>query len=235
MKLRYALYPNPFSDDPEDCVARIVPAGKITFEQFKDRVANQNTTVSRSDAYAVLEDAMAMAINLVKDGYIVDIGLVILGLAVQGPFEGLMDLYDPARHKVVARPRANQRLRRATRSISGLERTLPREAAPHPRMFVDAGSGTRGDRVTPGGIAYLWGRRLQFDPADPAQGIFFVAEDYRATRVDMVIMNKPGQLFFQIPDLPAGRYRVEVRAILRHGRQLKVGKVDEWLTVEPSM
>jgi hypothetical protein len=39
-------------------------------------------------------------------------------------------------------------------------------------------------------------------------------------------------LFFAFPDLPAGRYRLEVRAIARHASDLRCGALQNLLLVE---
>jgi len=39
---------------------------------------------------------------------------------------------------------------------------------------------------------------LKFDPADANQGIFFVAEDGSATRMDIAGRNKPSELMFML-------------------------------------
>ena len=60
--------------------------------------------------------------------------------------------------------------------------------------------------MTPGGLAQLDGHRLKFDPADPAQGIFFVAADRRETRVEEIARNRPAELILRVPPLAAGTY-----------------------------
>lgn len=52
-------------------------------------------------------------------------------------------------------------------------------------------------------IAEMAGRRLEFDPSDANPGIFFVAADGSATRVDVEGRNKPDELMFLTPALAA--------------------------------
>lgn len=81
--------------------------------------------------------------------------------------------------------------------------------------YTDTNSRERNGLVTSGGMGELAGHRLKFDPTDENQGIYFVAEDGSATKVDVVGLNKPAALMFIVPDtLAPGDYTLEVRAIL---------------------
>ena len=85
--------------------------------------------------------------------------------------------------------------------------------------------------MTPGGAARLVGYDLKFDPADPNQGAFFIAADNSETRAEILIHNMPRELSFLNPALPAGVYRLQVRAILNDTPDLRVGQLEEQLTV----
>ncbi len=102
---------------------------------------------------------------------------------------------------------------------------------PNPEVYNDFNSGERDSVLTSGGMGQLTGHRLKFDPADVKQGIFFVAEDNSATKVEIVGRNKPGDLMFTVPELPSGDYRVEVRAIMSGGVQVRTGVLLATLTV----
>ncbi len=93
------------------------------------------------------------------------------------------------------------------------------------------GSGERNSVLTAGGMGQLTGHRLKFDPADANQGIFFVAEDNSATRVEIVGRNKPGDLMFTVPALSPSDYRAEVRVIMSGGVQIRTGALLAMLTV----
>jgi hypothetical protein len=65
---------------------------------------------------------------------------------------------------------------------------------------------------------------LGFDPADPEQGIFFLAADNGATRVSIVGKNTAAELMFLVPaTLVPGDYSLELRTtmgnhVIRTGR-----------------
>jgi hypothetical protein len=77
----------------------------------------------------------------------------------------------------------------------------------------------------------LHGHRLKFDPDDPTQGIFFVHSDHSETPVEVVGENLPAKLIFTVPALPAGDYRLTVRATVNGTTEVRSGTLDETLTV----
>lgn len=83
-------------------------------------------------------------------------------------------------------------------------------------------------------MARISGSQLKFDPADPAQGVFFVQlSNQKETQVPTVdvLDNTGGTLTFQVPDkLPKGDYTVVVRSTMK-GKALRDGKLQDTLTV----
>ncbi len=113
-----------------------------------------------------------------------------------------------------------------------LERVSAGLPTPDPEDFEDVTSETRNAQVTPGGLARLSGSRLKYNPNDPQQGVFFIDSAGAATRVDMIVRNKPGELNFLIPaTLAAGAYTLEVRALLSRTTQLRTGLLPHTLQV----
>ena len=102
--------------------------------------------------------------------------------------------------------------------------------------FYDNGSETQNKLITPNGGARIKGSLLKFDEEDENQGIFFIDQsDNSEHRVDQPLLrNKPGELIFILPDLPAGGYRLEVRSILPHTSTLRTGALTDELTIAGS-
>ena len=93
------------------------------------------------------------------------------------------------------------------------------------------GSDTRNGQLTPGNIAQIRGSRLKFDISDPAQGIYLIAADGLETKVTTIARNMPAQLDFLVPVLISGEYKLEVRAIIYKGKELKKSALQGVLTV----
>ena len=103
---------------------------------------------------------------------------------------------------------------------------------PNPLEYTDINTGERNSVLTPGGMGQLVGHRLKFDPADPEQGVFFMAPDgSSSTRVSLVGKNMPGELMLLVPDtLVAGDYLLVVRVAFGED-DVRMGTLEATLTV----
>jgi hypothetical protein len=82
--------------------------------------------------------------------------------------------------------------------------------------------------LEPGGGLKLIGSFLKFDPDDERQGIFLVATGGEEKRMEMVVHNKPSTLIFQLPySMPEGRYKLEVRTIVRGTSEIRKGRLQD--------
>ncbi len=232
MAIKYVLVENNLTTDPDDYMARVQPVGAADLEAIIERMIQQGSTVTRADIVSVLEDYHTAIENLLLEGQNVNTPLANFSVSIKGVFQGLTDSFDPARHRLNAVVTPGPRLRKALRERGQVVKQEAVKAAPHPVDYIDLNSGERNGILTPGGMGEVLGHRLKFDPSDPAQGIFFIAEDGTETRVTVVGRNKPGDLMFLVPaSLAAGEYTLEVRAIFRKTTDLRVGRLDEVLTV----
>jgi hypothetical protein len=211
-------------------VGRVQSGGTVFFEGLVDIVAHSRTTVAKSDVLAVLEDYHYAIEELVRDGKTVVTPHVVVRAGIEGTFEDLADWFDPARHRIVVRVSAGTRLRQAVHDVV-VDKIRTDPPKPHLQVYIDVDSGTKNSVVTPGGGARIEGVWLRYDPADPAQGIFFVDQAGAETRVQRLILNTPGLLAFNVPDLAPGHYRIEVRATIRNNAEVRTGKLGEDLIV----
>jgi hypothetical protein len=80
-------------------------------------------------------------------------------------------------------------------------------------------------------IVLLRGTRLTFDETDDEQGVFFVSGDDAATRANVYSRHGTTHIDCKVPDLPAGPYRVEVRARSHRG-DILIGTAENLVTVQ---
>ena len=85
--------------------------------------------------------------------------------------------------------------------------------------------------LTPGGAGRILGGQLKFDPADPRQGVFFVARDESETRANLLIRNMPSEVTVVVPSLKPGTYRLRVRAAFGSSDDIRTGSLEASLTV----
>ncbi len=227
----YIVLENHLTTDPDDYMAIVQPSGTATQEDVIEHIIQQGSTVTRADILSVVEDYTTAIIYMVLDGKNVNTPLANFGTSIKGVFDGKGDAFDPSRHQLRGTISAGKKYRK---EIAGRGKTSKGEAhirTPNPEEYNDLNTGERNGVLTAAGMGHIVGHRLKFDPADPNQGIFFIAEDGSAMRVDITGRNKPSDLLFTVPALVAGDYRVEVRAILPGGTQVRTGALVMTLTV----
>jgi hypothetical protein len=230
MTVQYVLYENHLTSDPEDYSARVLPSGSADEEIILETMIQRGSTVTRADIVSVLTDYFSTIESLVLDGYNVNTPIANFSISIKGLFSGLGDGYDQARHQISPVVNPGSRLRHTIRNraqVTKQETLLPK---PNPVEYLDVSTTTRNHLLTPGGFGKLGGHRLKFDPGDPAQGVFFLGLDGTPTQVATIGQNKPSELMFLVPALPAGEYGLEVRAAF--GKiGLRTGLLDATLTV----
>jgi hypothetical protein len=180
----------------------------VELDEVVDLIIRQGSTVTRADILGVLEGFETAVVNLLLEGARVNTPLANDRASVRGIFEeGNLD-YDPTRHQVVGAISAGRRLKAVLRSRSQVAHVKARYAAPTLLLYVDCDSEEQNGAVTLRRDGAGDGRLAKFDPADPAQGVFYVHQDGSATRVPVVGHNKPSKLMFVAPASLAPRQLV---------------------------
>jgi hypothetical protein len=148
---------------------------------------------------------------------------------IRGTFAGPDDSFDPSRQRLVVNLLPGALLKKGI----GKEGQVTKEVIDKPRPILtqcfDLGSGTANQELTPGRGIHISGKLLRFDPADPAQGVFFVAADGTEMQSDELLEDRPCKLIVRVPALAAGSYTVEVRAGFND--EVRTGKLDKPLAV----
>ncbi len=232
MPIRYYLLPNALTDDPNDFIARVQRRGTKTLDDIVEAILESGSTVTRPDVLSVLDHYHTLIERFLAEGYFVTTPTAIYRLTMRGRFESVRDTFDARRHKIHIAVHVNRRLERAVRLRAEVHKIPATAKAPVLAEFFDLNSGERNARLTPGGIGRLIGYRLHFDQDDPQQGIYFTAEEGQSWRASIVARNTYSELIFSIPDdLPPGTYRLEVRAILWLGSDIRHGELPAPLIV----
>lgn len=215
---------------PDQYTARVI-ARTAGLEQLIDRMMQHGSSVCRSDVISVLEDFFMTLENMLLEGWNVSTPGANYRVTVHGVFEGRSADFDPEKHRVTVQVAAGRRLRRAIRERATVVRQVQPAPAPVVVEYVDVASGAAHSALTPGGMGLVTGKLLKFDPADAAQGIFFVAADGTATRVELVAWRGVRKHIFQVPALRPGEYELQVRASFNGNGDVRVGALPDKLTV----
>lgn len=231
MSLKFALFENHLTSDPNDYMAVVQNLQSKTQEDVIDLMIGRGSTVTKAEALSVMEEYAASIEQLLKDGFSINTPLFNLSPSVKGVFYGPEENFNPAEHSVKINITTGTRLNSIGQQVS-VERVEGSSPKPDPKYLYDHGSDTRNEVLTPGNIAQIRGSRLKFDPTDPQQGVYLVAADSTETKAVTVSRNMPSELDFLVPPLAAGEYKVEIRAILYKGKELKKSNLPQLLTVD---
>lgn len=212
MTINFTLQRNETLSDPRLCTARVRPSGTADLEAIVGYMM-ETATVAKPDVLGVLEGFFRAVEYLLLDGKNVVTPIAVYRTAIQGLFVDEQDGFDPSRHAVRAAASAGARLRRAVRMGAQVNKLHGVAPAPAPKRYCDIETGQDNAALTPGGQGRVLGLHLSFDPADPQQGVFFLAADGTAVRVERPpARNKPGEVILVVPALPAGAYTLVCNA-----------------------
>lgn len=240
MSIKYALFKNHLTADPDDYAAIVQIAGSVDLDKIADRIVAHGSTVGRADVLATLELAVTVCEEAIDNSEHINFGgLVDMYPRVKGVFVNATDPWDPARHRAAVGANAGVRVRKHVREQAQVERVEALKPAPNLVAYADTGSGDTDDTVTVGNMADIVGNRLKFDTSKADEGVYFIADaDGAATKVTDINTNKPSKLIFLNPaTLVPGTYKLEVRARMGRppagvdNRELRVGRLDATLTV----
>ncbi len=228
MSINFSLYKNNLNTEANQFRAVVQSAGTMDYEQIVDLVVKQNSTVTRADVLAVLDNFCTVIEDALLLGFNVNTPCVNGRVSVKGGFDGPNDGFTPGRNRVEASFTPGPRIRRKMQQAQ-VQKQESSERLPRPLDYTDMNSGETNSQITPGGMAQVTGYRLKFDPTDPTQGIFFV--NGSTTQVSIVGKNGPSELMFLVPPgLTAGDYRLEIRSSMGNGT-VRTGILAETLIV----
>ncbi len=232
MPIRYALYENTLTSDPNDYSAMVQPSGTADLAAIAQRIQEQDAALTQAEILRILEAEARAIESLLLEGWRVNLPAVSLVPRIRGDFAGANDSFTPERHQLDAVANPAPRLRELLQTQAQVTKIEANKPEPILLEFTDISSSAVNSTLTPGGIGRVRGNQLTFDPKDPQQGIFLRSNGRDLLRINFVATNKPGELVFSIPSsLKAGAYRLEVRTILPGCPELCSGALESALTV----
>ena len=228
--LFYALFENQLTSDPNDYMAVTTNAISLGQDAVVQLMLKRGSTLTETDILAVLKMEREVICEQAAMGNNITTPLFNLSLSIKGVFNGIDDSYDPSRHTVKLNLTPGTELGKAVASVK-TQKVRAEKVHPVIDQLIDVATGGVNDQLSPGSLARLRGSYLKYDTADPQQGIFFIAPDASETRVEVISLNKPGELHFMSPVLAAGECHVEVRAIIKGHKEVSSGRLNTIITI----
>ncbi len=231
MAIRYAIYNNNLSPDPNDHKAVVLSTNTIGMDDIVEKMINMGSTVTKADTISVMENFQSTLKNALVDGYNVNLPFGNYFLTIKGVFNGKTDFFDPTRHQILVKIAPGLALKEITKLGIPVQKDIAHVLKPEILEFTDINTGEKDSIVTPGGLGQILGANLKFNTEIAEEGIYFIPDSGgEPTKVQIVGTLKPSSLLFIIPpELIAGEYFIEVRAIINN--EMRIGNYNKGLSV----
>lgn len=232
MAIKYYLQPNPITPDPNDQSARVLAKETLSTEDIVKLILRRGSTLTESDIRATLHMLFKVVVDEVSEGSSVLLPICNIRPSITGVFASAADSYDASRHTVKATISSGNDL--YNRMLTApVEKVLQPSPSPYITEFTDVVTGSANSKLTPGSIGQIVGEELKFNPENTADGIYFVSlADSTEHKVTVIATRTEGKLMFSIPaDLQKGNHRLEVRKSYGTAAVLRIGALNDLLTV----
>lgn len=227
--MKYYLIDNVLTEDPNDLRPVTVEQKVNTEKEIIKMILYRCAGLTESQIASVLKEERAAIEQMLERGEGVATDLFSIKPRISGVFYSKTEAFDRSKHQIRLKMQPGASLLKTTEAIT-VERVEKAKLAPILSYFVDYATNTKNEQLTPGQMARIYGERLKFDPADAAQGIFFISNKDIETKVVTVADNLPKSLTFNVPVLAKGTYRLVVRANHKM-KQVRSGELEDVLTV----
>ncbi|MGD9100126.1 MAG: hypothetical protein PVF45_06565, partial [Anaerolineae bacterium] len=205
---------------------RIVHKRTHTLHEMGQEITRASTLTETDLLAAISALTTWVRVTLTQGDSVRIEGIGTFSLSANGLADEHNARLDSQQLDVVFRP--DPQLRRYIRTHAERKRVVVRERFPEPRQFIDVVSERR-DAYTAGSIGKLYGHTLKLDPADPAQGVFFRAEDGTERRAEIYSHVGDRWVHFLIPGELVGVQELLVRAQPRFAPDVREGKLRQKL------
>ncbi len=220
--LHIEYFENHLTDKPS-YKARVRLRATLTNEDIARRMMEQRIGYPYEVILQILNLSDKEKIEALANGYAVTDGAYHASPSVTGRFDIPKLTFDAREHTVGAVVKPSPELRK-TMKICKVKVAGRAAVGPIIHTLKDVAAKIVRGSITPGQILWIHGQRLKIAGDDPAVGIHFVPVDAPKERIStdegLVAVNTPKKLLLQVPDLPAGKYFVEVTTQYTNGGTL---------------
>ncbi len=238
-KIKAQLYENLLTrNNPNDYMARTISEESLNIKQICEVAVSRGGADMSALAleHAVVIFLKEMAYQLC-DGYSVNTGYFTAGTQIRGLFNGPSESYNSDKHNILFNFQQGEKLKAQIPNIEVEVMGIAKSGSAILQV-IDANSGSINDKLTPGRILKVIGKKLKIAGDSPEIGIFFVnslTNERLALATNDLVVNKAKELIIIIPDLKSGSYHLEVVSQYSGSHLLKrptVAQYDHLLTVE---
>jgi hypothetical protein len=222
MSVNYYVTKVPFELAEFPCAAHVTGEESLSDEQLVDRMDASGSGFTRSNIKGVMELFRKVVLDAVREGKGIHTRLFAGGFSVEGGMPDQDALFNPERNTFRYNLSAGPDVVAAAKEAHPQKVPGP-NAGPLILHVHDQSSGTTDGKITSGGNVRITGKRLRVAGTDPYVGVGIVREGGWTAYVDLneLVVNKPGELIFRVPDLIAGPYCIRIVTQDGNGKLLK--------------
>ncbi|BDD11425.1 hypothetical protein FUAX_38570 (plasmid) [Fulvitalea axinellae] len=231
MSLKYYLRENKLTaENPNDQIAQVDIAKSHDLDSVVSEMVKRGSTTTRTDILAVLNEYHEVVKDLISQGEGVRLPLVNVSYSISGVFEGEDDTFDPERHTLKLRMQPPNEVKEVLQKISMIK-TESQSTDARIKTVENGNTGVSDDTINSSGIITVKGNRLKVDAENPECGLYLLSEDGHEFTVLRYLENRPQRLMALLPELPAGKYALEVRTLPASNKNIRKARYEHDLTV----
>ena len=216
------LRPNTLTkDNDRDCIADVhAHAATQRNEDIAELITKERSEFRKETIINILNMRDKAVKDLIQEGLSFMDGLVQISPRVSGVWETENSPYDEKVHKRTVDLVPTTDLRTALDAI-GVKVLGAKEETARITEITDTATGLKDGTLTIGDDIIIEGSKIKVDETDPAQGVFFKAEngtEYKTNR--RLSVNNPSQIIARVPkEVPEGKVEVIVRTKFSTGNK----------------
>ncbi|TAJ12555.1 DUF4469 domain-containing protein [Marinilabiliaceae bacterium JC017] len=220
MELKYALYPNPLTLDPNDCRAIIQNRKIITWDELIKRKTSRGLTLTDTEVKSVMNEESHAIIEFLLDGYTIVTPLVTIKPTIRGKFNDSDDTFDPERHSIEFNAKLGKDLKLDTSNMK-VQKVKATIKSPMILEVEDHFSETQNERITPNGTLNIRGVDLKLNTSAEDEGLYFKF-DGTTQKAEKYFSNTNSSLLIKVPNILAegSSCTLEVRKRYKDNKQL---------------
>ena len=216
------LRPNTLTkDNDRDCIADVhAHAATQRNEDIAEMITKERSEFRKETIINILNMRDKAVKDIIQEGLSFMDGLVQISPRVSGVWETENSPYDEKIHKRTVDLVPTTDLRTALDAI-GVKVLGAKEETARITEITDTATGLKDGSLTIGDDIIIEGSKIKVDETDPAQGVFFKAEngtEYKTNR--RLSVNNPSQIIARVPkEVPEGKVEVMVRTKFSTGNK----------------
>ena len=207
--LKYSLVENLLTERPDDYSAIAYSITSLDKEAIITRMLNRGTTLTRTDILAVLNNLEETVAAALLEGNNVTLPLFNTSFSISGVFESPMDSFDGNRHKLNINLTKGLKLREIESKVK-FEKTNAASPQPQIQEVKDSVSGKVNEILTRKGVVEVRGYNLKVEGDNPNCGLWFVTEEGKEFKANVIIENKPSKIMAMLPEIDGNKVQVKV-------------------------